>query len=62
MSTILIEKLSVPQLAKKFPAFYGNQRFMTVFTRAHHTLSQKNLVYTLPSYLFEVHFNISSTI
>jgi hypothetical protein len=29
----------VPQLAKKFPAFYGTLRFVTTFTRAQH-LSQ----------------------
>jgi hypothetical protein len=30
----LPEKLTVPQLLKKFPAFYGTRRFITVFTRA----------------------------
>jgi hypothetical protein len=32
----LLEKLTVSQLVKKFPAFYGTQRFITAFTRAHH--------------------------
>jgi hypothetical protein len=32
-SRVLLEKLTVTQLAKKFPAFYGTRRFKTVFTR-----------------------------
>jgi hypothetical protein len=32
----LLEKLTVSQLVKKFPAFYGTRRFITAFTRAHH--------------------------
>jgi len=32
----LLEKLTVTQLAKKVPAFYGNRRLITVFTRARH--------------------------
>jgi hypothetical protein len=31
-----LEKLIVPKLVTKFPAFYGTQRFITMFTRAHH--------------------------
>jgi len=31
-----LEKLTSSQLIKKVPAFYGTQRFITVFTRAHH--------------------------
>jgi hypothetical protein len=38
--SVFIEKSIVTQLFKKFPAFYGIQRFITVFTKAHHeTLS-----------------------
>jgi hypothetical protein len=33
---VLLEKITVTQLAKKFPAFYGIQMFNTVFTRTHH--------------------------
>jgi hypothetical protein len=33
-STVLLEKLSGVQLAKKFPEFYGTQRFITAFTNA----------------------------
>jgi hypothetical protein len=35
-SRILLQKLIVPQLDKKFPAFYGIQSFITVFRIAHH--------------------------
>ena len=35
-STVLLEKLTVPQPAKKFPAFYGTRRFITTFTSARH--------------------------
>jgi hypothetical protein len=28
----LLEKLTVTQLVKKFPTFYGTRRFITVFT------------------------------
>jgi len=33
---VLLEKLLVTHLVKKFPPFYGARRFITVFTRAHH--------------------------
>jgi hypothetical protein len=33
-SRILLEKLIVFQLEKKFPALYGTRGFITVFTRA----------------------------
>jgi hypothetical protein len=33
-SSFLLEKLIVAQLVRKFPAFYGTGRFITVFTRA----------------------------
>ena len=32
----VLEKLTGLQLVKKFPAFYGTQRFSTVFTSARH--------------------------
>jgi hypothetical protein len=34
--TNFMEKLTVAQLLKNFPTFYGTQRFITVFTRALH--------------------------
>jgi len=33
---VLLEKLFVPQLGKKFPKFYRTQNFITVFTLSHH--------------------------
>jgi prolipoprotein diacylglyceryltransferase len=33
-SRVLREKLTDPQLLKKFSAFYGTRRFITAFTRA----------------------------
>ena len=35
-STVLLEKLTGFQLVKKFPEFYGTQRFITAFTSAGH--------------------------
>ena len=33
-SRVLLEKLTISQLVKKFPAFYGTGRFITAFTSA----------------------------
>jgi len=33
---IISDKLVVTHLVKTFPAFYGTQMFITVFTRSHH--------------------------
>jgi hypothetical protein len=33
-SRVLPEKLKCPELLKKFPAFYGTRRFITVHKRA----------------------------
>ena len=35
-SRVLSEKLTVPQLVKNFPAFYGSRKFITIFTSTHH--------------------------
>jgi len=35
-SRVHLEKLTVSQLVKKFSAFCGNRRFITVFTSARH--------------------------
>jgi hypothetical protein len=35
-SKVLLEKLIVTHLLKKFPKFYGTRRFFTVFTEARH--------------------------
>jgi len=35
-STVLLEKLTGSQLSKKYTAFYGTRRFITVVTSARH--------------------------
>jgi hypothetical protein len=35
-SRVLLEKVTGSQVVKKFPAFYGTQRFIIVFTSVHH--------------------------
>jgi hypothetical protein len=34
-SRVLLDKVVVAHLHKNFPAFYGTQGFITVFTKAH---------------------------
>jgi hypothetical protein len=36
MELALLEKLPIVQLLKKFPAFYGTRKCITVYTRALH--------------------------
>ena len=44
-SRVLLEKLIALQLVKKFPAFYGTQKFITEFTSASHlSLSWASLI------------------
>ena len=38
-STVLLEKLTGSQAVKKFPAVYGNRKFIITFTSAHHLSS-----------------------
>ena len=48
-SRVLREKLTSFQLVKKFPAFYGTQRFITAFTSARHlSLSWACLIQSIP--------------
>jgi hypothetical protein len=58
----LPEKLKCPKLLKKFPAFYGTRRFITIFTRARHlSLSWPRLIQSMPhppSNLSKIYFNI----
>jgi hypothetical protein len=53
------QKLTVPQLVMKFPAFYGTRRFIAVFTRADHlSPSQARSVQSISlSYFLKIHFN-----
>jgi hypothetical protein len=46
----LLEKLTVSQLVKKFPTFYGTRRFITAFTRACHlSLSRASSIFNFTS-------------
>ena len=48
-SRVLLEKLTDFQLIKKFPAFYGTRRFITVFTSARHlSLSWSSSIQSIP--------------
>ena len=58
-SKVLLKTLTVPQLANKFPAFYGTRRFTTVLTTASHlSLSWGRWVESMPSAFYNLHFNI----
>ena len=53
---ILLEDLMVPQLVKKFPAFYRTRKLAAFCTRARHlTLSWTKC---MPSYITKIHLNI----
>jgi hypothetical protein len=59
-SWALLEKLPIVEPLKNFPAFYGTQRFITMFTRAlHRSLSLATSVQSIPSYLSKIHFNMA---
>jgi len=50
-SRVLLEKLTVTQLVKTFPAFYRTQRLITVFTKAWHwSLSWARCIHSTPSH------------
>jgi hypothetical protein len=50
-SRFFLEKLTVTQLVKKFSAFYGTRRFITVFTTARHwSLSWARWTQSTPSH------------
>jgi hypothetical protein len=50
-SWALLEKLSIVQLLKNFPAFYGIRRFLTMLTGAlHWSLSCARLIQSTPSH------------
>jgi hypothetical protein len=56
----VLQKLTVTQLVKKFPAFYGTRRFITVFTTARHRslACQLHPILTFPPYFPKIHSNI----
>jgi len=48
-SRVLLEKLTVLQLGKKFPTFYGTRSFIAAFTSARHlSLSWASLIQSIP--------------
>jgi len=48
-SRVFLEKLTGLQLVKKFPSFYGTQRFITAFTSSHHlSLSWASSIQSIP--------------
>jgi hypothetical protein len=57
---VLLEKLIVLQLLKKFSAFYGTRRFITAFASARHlSLSSASSIQSIPpSYFLKIHLNI----
>jgi hypothetical protein len=58
-SSVLLEKLTVFQVVKKFPAFYGTRRFITAFTSAYHlSLSWVRSSPFPPSHFLKIHLNI----
>jgi len=58
---VLLEKLTVIHLVKKFLTFYGTQRSITVHKSPalFPTLSQMYPVHTIPLYFPKIHFNIT---
>jgi len=57
---VLLEKLTDSQLVKKFPAFYGNQRFITAFTQPTTCTDPEaiNPVYAPTTHFLKIHLNI----
>jgi hypothetical protein len=54
----VLENLTVTQLVKKFPAFYGTWRFITVFIQAHPSLEPYESSSHLPVYSSKIYTNI----
>ena len=60
-SRVILEKLTVYQLVKKYPVFMAHPKFITAFTRAHQLsliLSQSNLVHASLFHFLKLKFNI----
>jgi hypothetical protein len=54
---VVLENLIVTDLVKKLPTFYGNRRFITVFTRARHwSLFWARLIHSTPSHPISLRF------
>jgi hypothetical protein len=59
-STVPPKILVAGKLFTEFPTFYGTHRYINVFKRLCHILSQMDRVHHLPSYSFQIRFNIIS--
>ena len=59
-SRVLLQKLTGFQLVKKYPTFYGTQRFITAVTSARHlSLSRVSSIQSKPpSHFLNIHLNI----
>jgi hypothetical protein len=56
---VLLEKMTVAQLAKELTALYWTGKHITVLSPSlKRILSQIIPVYTVPNYYFKIHFNI----
>jgi len=58
---VLPEKLTISQLVKIFPQFYGTRRYITAFTRAHppvHILNQIDPFHIPTSHYLKIHLTI----
>jgi hypothetical protein len=56
-SGVHLQKLTVPQLFTKFPAFYGTRRFITVFTSDRIHMYTHTRVHIYLAYMIMQHFN-----
>ena len=58
--SLLLEKLTGPQLDGKFAAFYGTRRFIAAFTIARHLslFWARSIQSITPSHFLNVHFNV----
>jgi hypothetical protein len=55
-STALVEKLTVPHLIKKFPAFYGTNGLITVVDDSH--FQSNKSIHAFSSHFFKIHFHV----
>jgi hypothetical protein len=62
-SRVVHEKLRVPQLVEKFPAFYDTRRFIPMLTTDYHSTtcpchdSYQSILHSPPFHFSKIHFN-----
>ena len=58
-SRAILEKITLPELVNKFPAFYASIKFISVFARARHLYLSlaRPIQCTPPSYILNIYFN-----